>query len=399
MIIALSAEANSGKDTVADHLCKKHGFVKIAFADPLKRICQQVYAFSDEQLWGPSEMRNAPDSRYPRTDTFIYPAAPVGALWLPIGGGRTLINESDLKLVSEYDWCLNKKETGKRTEYVRTHEGSMKMHQLFLGEPPEGQVIDHINGDGLDNRRTNLRFCTHSENHANERKRRGGTSVFKGVSFDSNRDKWSAKIMVNGETRNLGRFDDESAAAIAYDLAAVEIYGQYARTNSSLFLTPRYALQQLGTNWGRDCYENTWVDLALRTAQQLAEGGCYYDQRSGLRTMSSVEGVMTPKVNVVIPDMRWPGGNEGKAVKAAGGKLVLIDRQGAGLAGAAGQHASETSIVGVPRDTFDWILDNNSDLHVLKLRIDSMMDRFNERIIPYDEAQADVPPFMRKPRI
>jgi len=68
MIIGITGRAGSGKDTVADILVQKHGFVKIAFADPMKRFCKEVFAFTDEQLWGPSSTRNKPDLRYPKGD-------------------------------------------------------------------------------------------------------------------------------------------------------------------------------------------------------------------------------------------------------------------------------------------------------------------------------------------
>ena len=65
MIIGLSGGAGTGKDTVADILVEQHGFYKIAFADEIKRICQKLFQFTDEQLWGPSSERNKPDPRYP----------------------------------------------------------------------------------------------------------------------------------------------------------------------------------------------------------------------------------------------------------------------------------------------------------------------------------------------
>jgi HNH endonuclease len=367
MIIGICGLAGSGKDTVADILVKHRQCVKVSFADPLKRICKDVFQFTDEQLWGPSEKRNAPDSRYPRTGRYIYPAAPVGALWLPISGGHTLIDEADLALVSQHKWLTNKKERGKKTSYVRLTDDSLKLHQLLMGEVPPGHVIDHINGDGTDNRRTNLRYCTHSENHANESKRSGGSSVFKGVGFDADRQKWSAKLMVNGETRNLGRFDLEVDAAMAYDKAAVEAFGEHARTNSSLFLTPRYALQQLGTNWGRNCFDTIWVDYALRVAKRILE--------TPDRTVEFVNGY-SPEVGaffygggdrpkgVVIPDVRFK--NEVKGIKAAGGKLIRVVRPGSGLKGTAAQHQSETEQLEIPDELFDFVLHNVGTLEVLE---------------------------------
>lgn len=73
MIIGVLGPAGSGKDTVSDFLVSKYGFTKIALADPLKRICREVYGFTDEQLWGPSECRNQPDLRYPTGRGFLSP--------------------------------------------------------------------------------------------------------------------------------------------------------------------------------------------------------------------------------------------------------------------------------------------------------------------------------------
>lgn len=375
MIIGLCGLAGSGKDTAADFLVKKSGYVKVAFADPLKRICKEVFQFSDEQLWGPSAARNGPDTRYPRTNHYIYPAAPSGSLWYPIGGGHTLISETDLEAVSEYKWCVNKKEAGKKTSYVRMPDDSRKLHQFLLGPAPEGHVIDHINGDGLDNRRENLRFCTHGENHANEGKRVGGTSAFKGVGFDASREKWHAKITIAGETKNLGRFDTEVAAAWAYDKAAIAAFGPYARTNSQMFLTPRYALQQLGTNWGRDCYPNIWVEYALRTAKILLESTyedskvkgyhpLYYSARGGIWEGQNPRHVR----GVVISDVRFE--NEVRCIKEAGGKVFCL-RRGSGLAGEAGQHKSEQELQNIPEKYFEGIIDNR------EWSLEQLEDRMN----------------------
>lgn len=72
MIISITGTIGTGKDTMADYLVKEYGFVKISMPDPMKRIVKEVYEFSDEQLWGPSDERNTPDERYPRGDgTFL----------------------------------------------------------------------------------------------------------------------------------------------------------------------------------------------------------------------------------------------------------------------------------------------------------------------------------------
>lgn len=187
--LGLVGRAGSGKDTVADILVRDHGWVKIALADPMKRFLRDVLAFSDDQLWGPSSSRNAPDKRYIRS------------------------------------------------------------------RPAQGWLDDQ----------------------------------------------------------------------------------------RPLYLTPRHALQQLGTEWGRACYENVWIDCALRDAARVLDPNLsvtsvnYYSAKAG---PIFVGGFPQPK-GVVISDCRFP--NEVKAIHAAGG-VVWKTTHGSGLAGAAGQHESERHI-------------------------------------------------------
>jgi hypothetical protein len=94
-----------------------------------------------------------------------------------------------------------------------------------------GECVDHISRDGLDNRKSNLRICTVSQNGMNRRGKIGGTSKFKGVSSPSMTSKWVANIRVNGKNKCLGRFENNVDAAKAYDVAAKEYYGEFARTN------------------------------------------------------------------------------------------------------------------------------------------------------------------------
>jgi hypothetical protein len=366
-IVGISGLAGSGKDTAADYLVAHHNFVKVSLADPLKRICRDVFAFTDEQLFGPSYRRNEPDKRYPRSGTFSYPVAPPGALWIPIHGGHTLIDDDDLALVLEHKWCINQKEQGKRTSYVRRTTDSLKLHQLIMGEVPEGMVIDHVNGDGLDNRRANLRFCTHAQNRQNQSKRIDGASPFKGVGWVEDRKKWRAFIKVEGRQKTLGYFDREEEAALAYDSEAREIFGDFARLNSEMFLTPRYALQQLGTEYGRNCYQNVWVDYAIRMATCMNAGGHTYSAPRGLNSFSVVgdsEGVLErSKRHVVIPDVRFK--NEIDALKAVGAKLYRLTRETAGLEGSAGAHQSEKEQQEVPNSEFHAVISNNGSKEAL----------------------------------
>ena len=103
------------------------------------------------------------------------------------------------------------------------------MHRQLL---PHIRRIDHVNGDGLDNRRANLRPATAGQNQANRSRNTNGTSRFKGVAWFQKSQKWMAKITHNYKQIYLGCYHTEKEAAIAYNVAALELFGEYARLNN-----------------------------------------------------------------------------------------------------------------------------------------------------------------------
>ena len=237
MIIGILGKAGSGKDTAADFMVAQHGFVKVAVADPLKRICREVFDFSEEQLFGPSEKRNEPDRRYLR--------------WM-----------ADIP-------------------HMLTEDAKKEF--------PDGNVPQ--------------------------------------------------------------------------------------------YLTPRHALQQLGTEWGRACYENVWVDYALRVAKKVMFGQEFkthdkqnYDQCLGLYDWN--ESPMKPIRGVVIPDVRFK--NEVKAIRAAGGRVIRMRRGDPKLTGAAGQHSSETEQDQIPEVDLDFTINNEGTLEELYLQVQHIIQAFQE---------------------
>jgi len=106
------------------------------------------------------------------------------------------------------------------------------MHREVIG-PPDHLEVDHINHNGLDNRKANIRPATHTQNNFNRLiiKRKGSSSKYRGVSWCKRKKRWRARICVNGEKKLIEYFKDEIQAAKAYDKAAKKYYGQFACLN------------------------------------------------------------------------------------------------------------------------------------------------------------------------
>ena len=263
MIIGICGLAGSGKDTFATYL-GRHGAVNVAMADPLKRIARDVYAFTRDQLWGPSHMRNTPDKRYPRAHTWVL-------------ADRT----ADQEMVCS---CCGA-EAGRRF------------------------VEDDV-------------------------------------------------LVVNEE-----------------DVPRCH-------------LTPRYALQMLGTEWGRTCYPDTWAALCVRTAKKLLEStmedspknvgwhSLYYTAENGLWDGENVRQVTT----VTVSDVRFR--NEMQVIRQAGGKVIRVVRPGAGLKGAAGTHPSEVEQAGILDREFDAVIENVGDLEALQAKALPLLERIGVKRVP-----------------
>lgn len=139
-------------------------------------------------------------------------------------GMFALVDADDYPLVSQTVWLPH---PGGRNMYAARSSDRRTMHTLITGWP----LTDHINGNGLDNRRANLRQATVAQNQWNARLRKQvKTSQFKGVYLRSGKY-WVAAIKLGGKTRYLGAHGTEAAAALAYDAAAREMFGEFAALN------------------------------------------------------------------------------------------------------------------------------------------------------------------------
>lgn len=223
-IVGISGHARSGKDTIAERLVTAHGFVRVGWADPMKRFCQELFAFTDRQVWS-GEDKERPDTRYLR------------------------------------------------------------------------------------------------------RIRREGTDP-----------------------------------ALAVEVPE--------------YLTPRYALQTIGTEWGRDCYPAIWIEYGLRVARRILDAPLapyVYDARRGLVPAES-----GPETRgVVFSDCRFR--NELDAVKAAGGITIRVRRPGCGGAVGVQGHASEAEQDSIPDAAFDLVITNDGTLGDLWREVDEIANAMELR--------------------
>jgi len=154
-------------------------------------------------------------------------------------GLYAIVDEEDAELVSQFRWRPYKSRYGHDLFYAFTNRrmdtrltDNMLMHRLVMGLSKHDPDVDHVDGDGLNNSKSNLRTCTVSQNQANRHTLRADkSSVFRGVTWHKQISKWQAQVKVNGRSLYLGCFESEVDAAIAYNKAALQHFGEFARLN------------------------------------------------------------------------------------------------------------------------------------------------------------------------
>lgn len=162
------------------------------------------------------------------------------AMWREGLGAYKIITENkkfkttkgeEITISTKDEWLLKWKWHVLPNGYVVRSSNNKKFYlHRIITDCPGNMVVDHANGNKLDNRRENLRVCNISQNTTNQKKSRG-SSKYKGVNWDKDRSKWYASISINNKRFNLGRFKNEKDAAIVYDSAAKEKWGEFANLN------------------------------------------------------------------------------------------------------------------------------------------------------------------------
>lgn len=159
-----------------------------------------------------------------------------GAVIIPLTKGKiAIIDETDFGKVKEYIWLAHRIGKVWYADSTPQKGRTVRMHRLIM-DCPKGIEIDHIDGNGLNNRRSNLRYCNRSENCRNRRTSKNTSAIYKGVSFHRASNKYRAKIGINNKHIWLGVFENPIDAAKAYDNAAIELHGEFALTNKKLGL-------------------------------------------------------------------------------------------------------------------------------------------------------------------
>ena len=153
---------------------------------------------------------------------------------IPLTQGKVaIVDNADYEWLTQWKWYAAKTISAyyaRRSVWENGKTRDIQMHRVILNAPAKKQV-DHINGNGLDNQRVNLRLCTNSQNHMNGKKCLGCSSKYKGVSWHKQTHQWQSFIGINNTQKYLGRFDSEQEAAATYNAEATKLFGQFANLN------------------------------------------------------------------------------------------------------------------------------------------------------------------------
>jgi hypothetical protein len=153
-------------------------------------------------------------------------------------GYNTFVDAKNYERLIKLNWCVTECKDGRRYAMAKESIGGGKFRNVWMHRyifNYEYDLVDHADGDGLNNRENNLRPCNETQNAANRRTPRNNTSGFKGVTWNDGRQKWRTQVAKDSGSRHLAMSppteEGKIAAARAYDRFVIEKYGQFAKTN------------------------------------------------------------------------------------------------------------------------------------------------------------------------
>lgn len=140
-----------------------------------------------------------------------------------------IIDREDYKKVSLYKWHISSHGYVKRDEWNGKNRKVVYLHRYILEINNTKSLVDHVNGDKLDNRKSNLRLCNRSQNACNSKLSKNNSSGYKGVR--KKRKKWQAYFKFNGKQKSIGVFETKQEAALAYNKKVLAVFGEFAKLN------------------------------------------------------------------------------------------------------------------------------------------------------------------------
>lgn len=149
-------------------------------------------------------------------------------------GFVALVDDEDFEYLNQWKWLMGDMYAARTIMKVKADGSKLKttqlMHKLLI-DVPNGMYVDHINQNKLDNRKSNLRVCTFSENQRNRGKQLNNKTGYKGVSYKTKNKKFVAQIKVEKKQIHIGLFNCPVEAAKAYNQAAIKLHGKFAQLN------------------------------------------------------------------------------------------------------------------------------------------------------------------------
>ena len=151
-------------------------------------------------------------------------------------GYVAIVSDCFYENLNRYKWCTylmrGKPYAARKTRDLSGKQHTIYMHREILGlAVGDKSLVDHVNGETLNNRIENLRQCSNSQNLMNSSCHRDSLSSYKGVSWHKFKQKWRVSIFVNGHSKHIGYFENEYEAAKAYDKSAITYFKEFAKTN------------------------------------------------------------------------------------------------------------------------------------------------------------------------